>query len=102
MKAVLHNVRISPRKIRIIVMIVKKYPLEKAMSALSKMPQKGAKILYKLLKSAHANSGYQKDLKISSLRVGEGLKMKRYQPIARGSVHPILKRTSHVYVELSN
>ncbi|MGB9612726.1 MAG: 50S ribosomal protein L22, partial [Candidatus Margulisiibacteriota bacterium] len=96
-------VRSSPRKIKRVIDAVRgKSPLE-ALAYLRFMPQKGARILEKVIKSALANAKNNYKLEESNLRIKEmyvnkGITMKRWQPRARGRAFPIKKRTAHVTV----
>lgn len=99
-------VRSSPRKIKRVIDAVRGKSVPEVMSLLRFMPQKGARILEKVLKSAIANAknNYklnEADLKIQELYVNKGLVMKRWHPRARGRAFPIKKRTSHVTVCLT-
>lgn len=78
---------------------------KKALDILRFMPNKGGAILYKLLNSAVANATHNdmqelSGLSIGSVNVTKGIVYKRGNPISRGRSHPILKRTSHVVLEL--
>lgn len=105
MKASLSNVRISPKKLRVSAEVVRWQKVEEALNFLRFAPNKWAKILYKLLFSAtknaeNNNSQDSASLYISSLVITKGIVYKRGQPISRGRMHPILKRTSNVKLEL--
>src|SRR3989344_1620026 len=96
-------VKSSDRKLsRVIEMIRSKRGLE-AGTILKFMPQKGARIVEKVLKSAIANAKNNFKLDEAALVVKEayankGVIMKRFQPRARGRAFPIKKRTSHVTI----
>ncbi len=105
MKANLTNVRISPKKIRVAAEVVRKQSAAEALNFLRIAPNKWAKILYKLLFSAvknaeNNNNQDSANLYISSLVITKGIVYKRGNPISRGRMHPILKRTSNVKLEL--
>jgi len=100
-KAQLRYVRIAPRKVRLVVDLIRGKRVGDAIAILRHTPRAASPILEKLLNSAIANAehNYQMDvnkLVISEAYVNEGPTMKRYQPRARGSAFPILKRTSHI------
>ncbi len=105
-RAILRYARISPRKVRRVLSIVKKKKAGEALAMLNFMPYRGAKFLKKLLKSAMANAE-QKDaanpeeMKISLAYVDQGPVMKRLRPRAMGRANTIKKRTSHITVVLS-
>jgi large subunit ribosomal protein L22 len=100
-KASLKYVRISPLKLRKVADTVRYLSPEIAMQRLRLMPQKGADILYKLIHSCVANASHNFDiaatnLKIQTLMVNEGPRMKRFQPRARGRMYAIHKPFAHV------
>jgi large subunit ribosomal protein L22 len=105
-KAQARWVRISPRKLARVVEVVRGESALRALDILKFMPQKGARILEKVVKSAIANArnNYKLDegkLIIRDAFVNKGIIMRRWQPRARGRAFPILKRTSHVTVWVS-
>jgi large subunit ribosomal protein L22 len=105
-KAVARYMRISPQKVRMLASAIKGKPVEKALDTLKFMPQKGANIVEKVLRSAVANADQQPDIDIDSLVVGNllvdcGPTLKRFRARARGRGTRILKRTSHVTVVLT-
>ncbi|MCT4592040.1 MAG: 50S ribosomal protein L22 [Candidatus Gracilibacteria bacterium] len=106
MKAILRRVRISPKKANLVAGIVRGKKATDALDFLRFTPKKSAKILYKVIQSAIANAenNFNKDkanLKISSILVTKGPTYKRGVPASRGRVAPILKRTSHITVEVT-
>ncbi len=105
-KAQARWVKISPRKLARVVEVVRGEPALRALEILKFMPQKGARILEKVVKSAVANArnNYKLDenkLVVSEAFVNKGIIMRRWQPRARGRAFPILKRNSHVTVWVS-
>jgi large subunit ribosomal protein L22 len=105
-KAVARYVRISPQKVRMLAGAIKGKPVEKALATLKFMPQKGAAVVEKVLRSAVANADQQPDVDIDSLVVNNllvdcGPMFKRFRARARGRGTRILKRTSHVTVVLT-
>lgn len=105
MKAYWKNIRISPKKLRVIAEIIRNNDAEDAMKFLKFAPKKWADLMYKILSSAVANainndSQQIENLKIGSLIVSKGIVYKRWNPISRWRMHPILKRTSNVKLEL--
>ncbi len=105
MKAFLKNYRQSPRKVRLVASLVKGKTVEQALLELSFLPKRAADPLKKLLQSALANAksaGFSsEELVVKNFLVDKGLVLKRIMPRARGSAAQILKRMSHVRVELS-
>ncbi len=105
MKAILKNYRQSPRKVRLVADIVRGKTVEEAVTVLRFANKRAALPITKLIASAVSNaeqSGYSRsNLRISSIRVDEGIVMKRFMPRARGSASRIHKRNSHVVIELA-
>ena len=100
-RAILRFVRISPLKARLVAREVQGMNAEEALASLQFTPNKAARIIYKVLASAVANSGYDaEELVVTSCRVDKGPFLKRFRPRARGRVAPIRKPTSHIYVEV--
>jgi large subunit ribosomal protein L22 len=98
--------RISPRKLGRVATVVRGRKAFEALQLLSFMPQKGARILEKVIKSAIANAKNNYKLAEESLVVVEAfankaVNLKRFKPRARGRADSILKRTSHVTVFVS-
>lgn len=105
MKAELRRIRISPKKANLIAGMVRNKKVNEALALLKFMPKKGAKIIYKVIHSAayNAKNNFKQninDLYITKLLVTKGPTYKRSIPISRGRMHPILKRTSHITVEV--
>jgi len=105
MKAYGKNIRISPKKLRVIAEIVRGQNAEEALSFLKFAPKKWADLLYKVLASAIANAENNDNQKvntlyISSLSIDKWIVYKRWNAVSRGRSHPILKRTSNVKLEL--
>jgi large subunit ribosomal protein L22 len=94
---------ISAQKVRRIVGAVKGKPVETGLSTLKFMPQKSARFVEKILRSAVANADNRGNLDVDALViknviVDEGPTAKRFRPRARGRSTRILKRTSHITV----
>ena len=103
MKAIARSLRITPRKLNLIAGLVRNKKALDALSILSFTPKKGAKILYKAIKSAIANAenNFRQEtdsLYIKEITVTKASTMKRGVPISRGRVNPILKRNAHMMV----
>ncbi|MBI4709132.1 MAG: 50S ribosomal protein L22 [Candidatus Portnoybacteria bacterium] len=99
--AKLDNLRMSPRKVRLVANLVKGMNAKKAQAQLRFMSKKTAEPLYKLLSSAIGNAKHnfsldENNLFISKLTVEAGLSLKRWLPRAMGRATPILKRTSKI------
>lgn len=98
--------RISPKKVGPVADIIRGKAVKEAKIALIFDTTKAAKFLLKLITSAEANAVTnhkmtKNDLMISRIWVGSGPTIKSGQPVARGRFNPILKRSSNIYVELS-
>ncbi len=105
MKAILTNVRISPKKLRVSAEVVRGKKVEDALKFLKFAPNKWAKILYKVvysaLKNAENNNNQEVEkLYVWTLIISKWIVYKRWQPISRWRMHSILKRTSNVKLEL--
>ncbi|MCL2078099.1 MAG: 50S ribosomal protein L22 [Oscillospiraceae bacterium] len=102
-RAELKHVRISPRKVGIVLDLIRNKPCDIAMATLKLTPKAASEPLIKLLKSAMANAENNHMMDISSCYVsqcwcGEGITMKRIRPKDHGRAHRILKRTSNIYL----
>lgn len=103
--AQLNNVRISPRKVRLVADRVRGVDVKKAIGMLTYDLRKTADPLQKLLKSAVANAQNNHklnsdDLVVKDITVKEGPTLKRWMPRAYGRASQILKRTSRISVVL--
>ncbi len=99
-------VRTSVKKTRPVLDLVRGKDVNEAKKILRFHPAKPAKLLLKTLNSAVSNARHnldlnEKNLYISELYVNEGPTMKHGQFVGRGRFNPILKRTSHIVVGLS-
>ncbi|MFH1291593.1 MAG: 50S ribosomal protein L22 [bacterium] len=106
-KAKLKQIRISPRKVRLVADLVRGKKAKQAVNTLSLLNKKSAKPLIKLIKSAIANAKNdfeleEGNLRISKLSVDEGPTYKRWMPRARGRATTIRKRTSKIEVILTS
>ncbi len=97
----------SAQKMREVVRQVQGLPALQAMAILAVVPRKGARVVAKTLKSAIANAENNNKLRPETLRIKEAVAgtattIKRFQPKARGSAGPILKRRCHIKITLSD
>ncbi|MBE9485745.1 MAG: 50S ribosomal protein L22 [Desulfuromonadales bacterium] len=104
-QARLRNVRLSPRKARLVVDMVRGKGIQEAMNILQFSPQKTAPILSKLLKSAVANAEQKgvsdiDQLFVKTVMVDQGPVLRRFMPRAQGRASRIRKPTSHITVVL--
>ncbi len=102
-RAIARFVRISPQKIRLVIDQVRGNKVEEALNKLTFAPQKGARILEKVIKSAVANAQENSGMDVDSLVIvrayaDEGPSLKRWRPRALGRATRIIKRTSHITV----
>ena len=104
-RAVAKFVRMSPRKVRLVMDEVRGKKIDEALNMLSFSSQKGARILVKLIHSAVANAEQNANMDVDSLFIkrifaDEGPTLKRWRPRALGRATRIRKRTSHLTVVL--
>jgi len=105
--AIAKNVKVSPRKVRLVADSVRDLTIAKALTQLIVSRKRGAVSLKKALESAMANAvnngnAKKDDLKIKTINVTEGIKYKRYHYAGRGRTRPYVKRTSHINVVLED
>ncbi|MFD2707292.1 MULTISPECIES: 50S ribosomal protein L22 [Salibacterium] len=105
-KAVAKQVRIAPRKARLVVDLVRGKEIGEAVGILKNTPKAASPIVEKVLNSAVANAEHNyemepEDLYVSEIFVDEGVTMKRFRPRAMGRATGISKRTSHITVVVS-
>lgn len=106
-QAILKNFRMSPQKVREVVRQVQGLPAVQALAVLQVVPRKSARAVAKTLESAIANAEHNHGLKREALVIKYALaqtagQFKRFQPKARGSAGPIIKRNSHIKIVLSD
>lgn len=104
-RAVLKYARISPRKVKIVLDLIRNQKADVAMGILMNTNKAASEYLIKLLKSAMANAENNHNMDVDKLYVAEcfataGPTLKRIQPHAQGRAFKILKRTSHVTLVL--
>ena len=98
-------VRISPRKVKIVIDLIRGKSVQEAQAILTFTPKAASPVVLKLLNSAIANAVNNQELNRQNLFVAEvyanpGPVLKRYVARSRGSASPMLKRTSHISVVL--
>ncbi len=97
-------IRMSPKKIRVVVAAIKKLSPEKAVEVLPYLGKVAAEPLQKTIKSAIANARMQgakvEDLIFKEIQIGEGPRLKRGMAASRGRYHQIKKRMSHIRIVL--
>ena len=105
-KAIARTVRIAPRKVRLVVDLIRGKQVGEAVAILRHTPKAASPVVEKVLKSAVANAEHNYDLDINNLVVSEifvdeGPTLKRFRPRAQGRASAINKRTSHITVVVS-
>ena len=105
-KAIARTVRIAPRKVRLVVDLIRGKKIGEAVAILRHTPKAASPVVEKVLKSAVANAEHNYDLDINSLVVSEvfvdeGPTLKRFRPRAQGRASAINKRTSHITLVVS-
>ena len=106
-RAIAKYVRVSPQKCRLVADQVRRLPVGQALELLQFSPKKAAVPIRKTLESAIANAEHNQGLDIDELRVDtitvdEGPVMRRWRPRAKGRATPIIKKTSHITVSVSD
>ncbi|MBQ6632927.1 MAG: 50S ribosomal protein L22 [Ruminococcus sp.] len=104
-KAILRTARIAPRKVQIVLDLIRGKDYELAMAIVKNTPKAASEYLEKLLKSAAANAENNHNMDKNNLYVSEcfvcpGPIIKRIRPRAQGRAYRIYKRTSHITVVL--
>ena len=102
-KAKASYVRMSPRKVQIVLDLIRNQPADKAMAILKFTPKAATEPVMKVLKSAMANAenNFNMDttrLYVAYAHVAPGPILKRIQPRAQGRAYRINKRTSHITI----
>ena len=105
-KATAKYIRIAPRKVRIVMNLVRGKSVADALAILKFTPKVGADAVEKVLRSAIANAENNFDMDadrlfISSAFVDRGPTLKRIHPRSRGQAFKILKHTSHITVAVN-
>ncbi|EFF66623.1 MULTISPECIES: 50S ribosomal protein L22 [Selenomonas] len=105
-KATAKYIRIAPRKVRIVMNLVRGKSVADALAILKFTPKIGADAVEKVLRSAVANAENNFDMDvdrlfISSAFVDQGPTLKRIHPRSRGQAFKILKHTSHITVAVN-
>lgn len=104
--AKLRNVRISPQKARLVADLVRGLPVDRALGVLTLSNKKAAGIIKKVLNSAIANAEHNDgadidELKVRSITVDPAASLKRVSFRARGRTNRIVKRASHITIQVA-
>ena len=99
--ATLKYARISPRKVKVVLDLIRNKPVSMAAGILNNTPKAASELLIKLLNSAVANAETNHNMDVAKLYVSQcfvtpGRTAKRIQPRAQGRAFRILKRSSHI------
>ena len=97
------NVRVTPRKARLVIDLVRGKSVKEALGILENTNKAASEPVIKVIKSAAANAtnnfGMDEDaLYIAEIYANDGLRMKRYLPRAKGSASGLVKRCCHLTV----
>lgn len=110
--AILRHARVSPQKARLVADLIRGRDVSEAIEILQFTTKKSAPMLRRLVESAVANAEVKADregngsldiddLYVKTIFVDAGPTLRRFRPRARGRATPILKKTSHITVELA-
>lgn len=104
-KAIAKFIRMSPRKLRRVINIIRGMDAINARTTLKFLPHRAAHIIEKVLVSAISNAKENDKLSLEELRVtkayvDQAVTLRRWRAMSRGRGYPILKRTSHITVEV--
>ena len=99
-------IRIAPRKLRIVMNLIRGKKVSEAFAILKFTPKVGSEVVEKVLRSAVANAEHNNDMNVDNLYVStcyvdQGPTLKRIHPSSRGQAFKILKHSSHVTVCVS-
>jgi large subunit ribosomal protein L22 len=105
-RAITKHLRISPKKMRLIIDLVRNLSVTQAENQLQFVPRRGSVFILKTLRSALANAEHNFNLKkdnlfVKKIVVNEGPALKRWMPKAFGRATPIKKRSSHLEIILA-
>ena len=103
--AKVYHIRIAPRKVRVVIDLIRNKPVGVALGILKNTPKAASPVVEKLLKSAIANAENNHQMNVDNLYVSEvyadqGPTLKRIQPRAQGRAYRINKKTSHITLKL--
>lgn len=106
-KAIAKSIRMSPRKARLVVDLIRGKKIGEAIAILKNTESTCSESVLKTLNSAIANAEHNKELDVNTLFIKEiyvngGATLKRMHPRAKGSGYKILKRTSHITVVVAD
>lgn len=99
------HVRIAPRKVRVVIDLIRNKPVGVAIGILKNTPKVASPVVEKLLMSAMANAENNHNMDVEKLYISEiyadqGPTLKRVRPRAQGRAYRINKKTSHITLKL--
>lgn len=105
-RAVSKHLQISPRKVRVVGNSIKGMGVREAVAALELLPNKAGDLIARTVRSAAANAENNfnlatEDLYVVQVLADEGRRLKRWRARARGRAAPLIKRSSHITVVVS-
>lgn len=101
-RATLRNIRMTPRKVRVVLNEIRNQPVDVALAQLKFTPRRAARVLYKLLESAVANASVKfgkaepGEMYVKEAFADSGPTLRRFMPRSQGRATRINKRTSQV------
>lgn len=100
-QAIAYGIRITPRKVRLVIDLVRGKSVKEALGILNNVNKSASSDVIKLIKSAAANAVnnhemIEANLYVAEIYANDGPRLKRFLPRAKGSASAILKRTSHL------
>src|SRR5271166_6260869 len=106
-KAIHRYADMSPRKVRLVADLIRGRAADEALELLGFLPNKSARLIEQVLKSALGNAEDRgarniEDLVVAESRVDGGPIMKRIQPRARGTAYPIKRRYAHIHIAVAD
>lgn len=105
-KASAKAVRMSPRKVGVVAALVRGRSVTEAITILEHTPRRSSLPVKKLIESAKANATNNRNLQVSSLKLNSimvtpGPRLKRYRSAAHGRALPFQRKSSHIFVEIN-
>ena len=105
--AILRGVRLSAQKGRLVADQVRGLPVDRALNVLGFSPQKGARIIRKVLESAIANAEHNEgadidELKVKTIYIDKATNLRGFSARAKGRGNVILKQTCHIHVTVGD
>ena len=106
-KSIAKYVRIAPRKVRIVIDLIRGKDVTEALAVLKNTPKVASGVIYKVLKSAIANAEHNDGadidtLKVKIIHVEQGTTLRRFTANAKGRGNRISKPTCHIYITVGN